>query len=112
MEKTYKISGMTCSACAARIERAMNKLDGIEKANVNFAAEKLYVTYEDKNLSENDILSAIRKAGYDVASASDEKPRKSAHELLFKRFIISVCFSAPLLIVSMGHMVGLPLPSI
>lgn len=61
----------------------MNKLDGIEKANVNFAAEKLYVTYEDKNLSENDILSAIRKAGYDAASASDEKPRKSAHELLF-----------------------------
>lgn len=112
MEKTYKISGMTCSACAARIERAMKKLDGMEEANVNFASEKLYVTYKENNLSENDILTAIQKAGYNVASSDDKKPRKSMHEQLFKRFIISVCFSVPLLIVSMGHMAGLPLPSI
>lgn len=111
MEKSFKITGMTCSACAGRIERAMKKLDGMEKANVNFAAEKLYLTYSEKKLSENDVVSAIRKAGYDIASG-DSKTEKTPAQLLLRRFIISLCFAVPLLIVSMGHMVGLPLPGI
>lgn len=61
MEKNYQITGMTCSACAGRIERTLNKLNGIDKANVNFAAEKLYVSYNDKNITENEIVSAIKK---------------------------------------------------
>lgn len=111
MEKTFKITGMTCSACAARIERAMKKLDGVEEAAVNFAAEKLYVTYNEENVSEDSIVSAIRKAGYDIA-APDAKPEKTPAQLLFRRFIISLCFCVPLLIISMGHMVGLPLPKV
>ena len=61
MEKTFKITGMTCSACAARIERAMKKLDGVDQATVNFAAEKLYITYNEQELSEDSIVSAIKK---------------------------------------------------
>ncbi len=110
MESTLKISGMTCSACAARIERAMNKLDGVEKANVNFAAEKLYVTYNE-NLTENDIVSAIKKAGYDIAD-EDEKPVKTPQQILLRRFVMSLCFALPLLVISMGHMFGLNLPDI
>ncbi len=111
MEKTFKITGMTCSACAARIERAMKKLDGVDEAAVNFAAEKLYITYNEKNLSEDSIVSAIKKAGYDIA-APDSKPEKTPAQLLFRRFVISLCFCVPLLVISMGHMVGLPLPKI
>lgn len=111
MEKTFKITGMTCSACAARIERAMKKLDGVDEAAVNFAAEKLYVTYNEENVSEDSIVSAIKKAGYDIA-APDAKPEKTPAQLLFRRFVISLCFCVPLLIISMGHMVGLPLPKV
>ncbi|MCI7804863.1 MAG: heavy metal translocating P-type ATPase [Oscillospiraceae bacterium] len=111
MEKTFKITGMTCSACAARIERAMKKLDGVDEAAVNFAAEKLYVTYNEENVSEDSIVSAIKKAGYDIA-APDAKPEKTPAQLLFRRFVISLCFCVPLLVISMGHMVGLPLPKV
>lgn len=111
MEKSYQITGMTCSACAGRIERTLNKLNGVDKANVNFAAEKLYVSFDDKNINESEIVSAIKKAGYNIAgkTAKSEMP---AHKKLLIRFIISMIFTVPLLIISMGHMVGMPLPKI
>lgn len=111
MEKNYQITGMTCSACAGRIERTLNKLNGIDKANVNFAAEKLYVSYNDKNITENEIVSAIKKAGYNIAG-KNAKTEMPAHKKLLIRFIISMIFTLPLLIISMGHMVGMPLPKI
>lgn len=111
MEKSYQITGMTCSACAGRIERTMNKLNGVDKANVNFAAEKLYVSFDDKNINESEIVSAIKKAGYNIAG-KNAKSEIPAHKKLLIRFIISMIFTVPLLIISMGHMVGMPLPKI
>ena len=86
MEKTFKITGMTCSACAARIERAMKKIDGVEETAVNFAAEKLYITYNEENISEDSIVSAIKKAGYDIDDP-DAKPEKTPSHRLFRRFV-------------------------
>lgn len=111
MEKSFQITGMTCSACAGRIERTLNKLNGVDKANVNFAAEKLYVSFDDKNITESEIVSAIRKAGYNIAG-KNAKSEMPAHKKLLIRFIISMIFTVPLLIISMGHMVGMPLPKI
>ena len=111
MEKSYQITGMTCSACAGRIERTLNKLNGVDKANVNFAAEKLYVSFDDKNINESEIVSAIKKAGYNIAG-KNAKSEMPAHKKLLIRFIISMIFTVPLLIISMGHMVGMPLPKI
>ena len=111
MEKSYQITGMTCSACAGRIERTLNKLNGVDKANVNFAAEKLYVSFDDKNINESEIVSAIKKAGYNIAG-KNAKSEMPAHKKLLIRFIISMTFTVPLLIISMGHMVGMPLPKI
>ena len=111
MEKSYQITGMTCSACAGRIERTLNKLNGVDKANVNFAAEKLYVSFDDKNINESEIVSAIKKAGYIIAG-KNAKSEMPAHKKLLIRFIISMIFTVPLLIISMGHMVGMPLPKI
>ena len=102
---------MTCSACAGRIERTLNKLNGVDKANVNFAAEKLYVSFDDKNINESEIVSAIKKAGYNIAG-KNAKSEMPAHKKLLIRFIISMIFTVPLLIISMGHMVGMPLPKI
>lgn len=111
MEKNLQITGMTCSACSGRIERAMKKLDGIEQAKVNFATEKLYVTFDEKIISEENIIDAIKKTGYGI---KDKQAKESMppHKKLLIRFIISAVFTIPLLVVSMGHMFGLPLPEI
>ncbi len=109
MEKNLKITGMTCSACSGRIERTLNKLEGIEQAKVNFATEKLYVTFNESQINENDIVSAIKKAGYGIDNGQT-KEAMPPHKKLLIRFIISAVFTVPLMIISMGHMFGMPLP--
>ena len=60
------VTGMTCANCVATVERSVRKLDGIQEANVNFASEKLTLTYDDSLLKPGDIIARVRKAGYDV----------------------------------------------
>ena len=60
------ITGMTCAACANRIERGLNRMDGVTSANVNFATEKAVVAFESSSLSHNDIQDKIRSLGFDV----------------------------------------------
>lgn len=115
--KILKIEGMTCASCAKAVERAVHKLYGVNSANVNFATEKLNIVYEASLINLSDIKKAIEKAGYKaieeevVADTDKEKKEKEIH-LLWKKFIISTIFSLPLLYISMGHMIGLPLPDI
>ena len=111
MEKNLNITGMTCSACSARIERTLRKLEGIDEAKVNFATEKLYITFDENKISEENIISAIKKAGYGIED-KQKKEAMPAHKNLLIRFIISAVFTVPLLIISMGHMIGMPLPDI
>ena len=110
---TFKIVGMSCSACAARIERIVNKLDGVLQGTVNFTTEKLTLTLDADMISYTQVKEAVEKAGFQLISEQDiiqkEKKRSEATTLLI-RFMISLIFAIPLLIVSMGHMVGMPLP--
>ncbi len=109
MKKTYKISGMTCAACAARIERFVKKLDGVSDASVNFAAESL--TVDTEKVSAKEIEAAVVKAGY--AFADKNAKQKMPHDkVMLIRLILSLLFAVPLLTVSMGHMVGMPLPNL
>ncbi|MDE5575940.1 MAG: heavy metal translocating P-type ATPase [Oscillospiraceae bacterium] len=108
MKKTFKISGMTCAACAARIERFVKKLDGVASASVNFAAESLTVDYEKIGVKE--IEAAVVKAGYAFAD-KNAKPKMPHDKVMLIRLILSLLFAVPLLTISMGHMVGMPLPS-
>lgn len=109
MKKTYKISGMTCAACAARIERFVKKLDGVSDASVNFAAESL--TVDSEKVSAKDVEAAVVKAGY--AFADKNAKAKMPHDrVMLIRLILSLVFAVPLLTVSMGHMAGMPLPDI
>lgn len=109
----FDIKGMSCSACANRIEKVVGKLEGVEKAAVNFASEKLVVSLDRTLVDVGTIIEKVGKAGYELipADANEQKTEKvSEDKKLFWRFILSVIFTIPLLIVSMGHMVGMPLP--
>ncbi len=109
MKKTFKISGMTCAACAARIERFVKKLDGVTDASVNFAAESLTAEYE--GLSVKDIEAAVVKAGYAFAD-KNAKAKMPHDKVMLIRLLLSLLFAVPLLVISMGHMIGMPLPNI
>jgi len=109
--KSLKIEGMTCAACAKTIERVTKKLDGVVESNVNYATEKLNITYEPSKVRISDIKKAIEKAGYkateeEVTVDADKEMKEKEIKLLWKKFIISVIFSVPLLIITMGHMFG------
>ena len=112
---TFKVEGMTCSACASRVERVTKKLDGVESATVNFATEKLTVSVDDDLAGYAQIKSVVEKAGYKLIKEEEktsENNKFDASKLLLIRFIVSACFSVPLLIITMGHMVGMHLPHI
>ncbi|WP_252234503.1 heavy metal translocating P-type ATPase [Clostridium sp. ZS1] len=110
-----KVEGMTCSACANRVERVTKKLQGVQESNVNFATEKLTIVVDEDVAGYSDIKTAVEKAGYKLEkedkAKEDKKVSNPAKELL-NRFIISMVLTVPLLIISMGHMVGMHLPSI
>lgn len=116
-QETLGVIGMTCASCASAVERSVSRIDGVHSANVNLAAEKLSVEFDDNKTDLENIKDAIVKAGYqvlktevgeqvDVARERREKEIKS----LWNRFLFAAIFTIPLLYVAMGHMLGLPLP--
>lgn len=112
---TFKVEGMTCSACANRVERVTKKLDGVQSAAVNFATEKLTVNIDEDEISYGKIKAAVDKAGYKLIKEEekqDEEKKLEESKSLLIRFIVSICFAVPLLIITMGHMLGMPLPKI
>ncbi|HFI0336884.1 TPA: heavy metal translocating P-type ATPase [Streptococcus suis] len=118
--QTLAIEGMTCATCALTVEKALNKLDGIQNASVNLATEKATIQYDPAHLSLSDIETAVEKAGYKATlpqptSTEAKIDGKEEHKKdLWKRFIWSSVFTLPLLYIAMGPMVpggGLPLPA-
>ncbi|NQK68613.1 copper-translocating P-type ATPase [Streptococcus suis] len=119
--QTLAIEGMTCATCALTVEKALNKLDGIQNASVNLATEKATIQYDPAHLSLSDIETAVEKAGYKAVlpktQESEAQPSgKEQHKNdLWRRFIWSTIFTLPLLYIAMGPMLpggGLPLPAI
>jgi Cu+-exporting ATPase len=118
---TIPIGGMTCAACARRVEKAITKLEGVEETSVNFATEKAMVTYDPQTVRLSAIRGAIEKAGYQAleankADAGDEDRARKQREIktLWTKFIVSAVFSIPLLYIAMVPMikiVRLPFPA-
>ncbi|MGK0467504.1 heavy metal translocating P-type ATPase [Clostridium sp.] len=107
--KTLKIEGMTCASCAKNIERVSKKIPGVMDANVNFATEKLTISFEPSLVRTGDIKKAIEKAGYkaveDESSVDQDKEKKEKEiKALWKRFLISAIFGVPLLLIAMVPM--------
>lgn len=100
IKKDFKIVGMHCASCALTIEKKIAKAQGVTSVVVNFASEKATAEYDEKILSDQDIIKLIREAGYDVvAENSGEKQKQVAKER--NLFLLSLVFSLPVLFLSM-----------
>ncbi|PFK04548.1 copper-translocating P-type ATPase [Bacillus cereus] len=104
----FTVSGMTCAACANRVEKRLNKLEGVNGATVNFALESATVDFNPDEINVNEMKSAITKLGYKLEVKSDEKDGSTDHRLQEierqkKKFIISFILSFPLLWAMVSH---------
>lgn len=113
-KETFKIDGMSCAACAKTIERVTSRLDGVELSSVNFATESLTIQYDESKITFEQINAAVEKAGYKIIVEDVDTEGKKQVEMksMKRRLIFSLIFTIPLLYISMGHMIGLPLPSV
>ncbi len=114
MEKrVIAVGGMTCAACSGRVERAIQKMEGVKTANVNLATEKATVVYDAQVLKLSDIKQMIIKTGYQVieianAEEADQNKLRKEKEIqtLWHKFIIATVFAVPLLIIAMLPMIS------
>lgn len=120
MKQKYDITGMTCSSCSAHVEKSVSKLQGVKSVQVNLLSNNMVVVYQDEQLNDQTIVKAVSDAGYgatvhNAKQKDTAKPQDNIEAELKSmktRLIISMVFLIPLFYISMGHMMGLPLPSI
>lgn len=118
VKEEYIIEGMSCASCAATVEEAVAQLPGVQQASVNITTERLSVEYDEDHVTKAQIIQAVHDAGYtakalqDTTDLQEEQRLKKEHHIqkLWKRFWISAIFTVILLYITMGEMVGLPLP--
>lgn len=123
-EKVFKISGMHCAACSSSIERFMSRQSGVENVSVNLTTEKMNISYDDSSLDADKICELVAGLSFGAeeyvsadAMARDARKKEEAEKAaelgsMKRRVILCICFALPLLYVSMGHMIGLPLPRV
>lgn len=118
MTEQFAVTGMTCAACSAHVEKAVSRLSGVQSAPVNLMLGSMTVTYDEKAVTESDIIAAVKAAGYGASPASQtdqgqlRRDQDAALRRRKKHLIWSVVFLVPLFYLSMGHMMGLPLPQV
>ena len=134
MKEKFDVTGMTCSACASRVEKCVSKLEGVEEVTVNLLTNSMQVKYDENVLEEQGIIDAVVHAGYGASPAREssgfaggskgtavgqaqrqqgengKNPMQEHLEYMKKRTFWSFVFLIPLMYVSMGHMIGAPLP--
>lgn len=105
---------MTCASCSSAVERTLNKLRGVEKAQVNLATETATIAFDESNLNLDGIKKAVQKIGYSIVETVDyttkEEEKKRALVTLGHRLLISAILTGFLLVLAMGPMLGLKLP--
>lgn len=106
-KKEFAITGMTCAACSTRIEKGLNRLEGVSAANVNLALERATVEFNPSDLTINDIIDKVEKLGYGAVIGTKYKEtvdyREEAIQKQKVKFIISAILSLPLLWTMVGH---------
>lgn len=113
MKEKFTITGMTCSACSAGIERTVRKLEGVTNADVSLMGECMTVEYDENALAHAEIVEAVESLGYGAREYEENQLKKRLPQpnVLKKRFLYSLCFLLPLMYFSMGGMIALPQPS-
>ncbi len=120
MKQTFNVSGMTCSACSAHVEKAVCRLEGVAEVNVSLLTNSMQVTYDEDAASSEAIIAAVKSSGYgaslpraaETAAPAVRQEDVMAGELtrMKHRMVWSFVFLIPLFYISMGHMMGAPLP--
>ncbi|EAC5509286.1 copper-translocating P-type ATPase [Listeria monocytogenes] len=107
VRQDLNVFGMTCAACSTRIEKSLNKAEGVEKANVNLVTENAAVYYDPEVTSTEDLIKVVKHAGYDAAEKMSKEEKDAVLEKNFKkevrRFILSAVLSLPLLLTMVTH---------
>lgn len=126
MKSKFNITGMTCSSCVSHVEKAVNKIDGIKKVNVNLLSNSMMVEFDENKTNKESIIKAVIEAGYGASITNNKKDSKIKKESIKdnkdiiksmkKRLGASICFLIPLMYLAMYHMLyewfGLPIPQI
>lgn len=121
MQRKYDVTGMSCSACSAYVDKVVRKINGVKEVNVNLLTNSMVVDYDEKQTTDEAIIAAVVDGGYGASVKEEPKPEeknvskkdiKNSDEMqsMKRRIIFSFAFLIPLYWVSMGHMVNLPLP--
>ncbi len=114
MKQKYDVMGMTCSACSAHVDKAVRHLDGVQDVNVNLLSNCMVVDYDENKVNDAMIKKAVEDAGYKAALETQSVQAQKQEETVDdkkKSLILSFAFLIPLFYISMGHMMGAPLPS-
>ncbi len=127
MKQKYNVTGMTCSACSAHVEKSVSHVNGVQNVSVNLLQNTMAVEYDETVTNETEIINAVKKGGYGASvysggntagsksSASNHQKGKEENNAEGKemkvRLWVSVLFLVPLMYISMGHMAGLSLPA-
>ena len=116
MTEKFVVTGMTCAACAAHVEKAANSLDGVDSAAVNLMLGTLVCSYDADKVTPQAIISAVEASGYGAAPADEakrdiRKEQEASARAMGRRLLWSVVCLVPLFYLSMGHMMGLPVPA-
>ena len=122
MKQKFQVTGMTCSACSATVERNVKKLEGVKEVTVNLLSNSMVVSYDEDKVNNQTIIDTVVKAGYQAALAQKNNQKKTSSipavspveqdiKNMKFRLIVSFIFLIPLMYISMGHMFGAPLPN-
>ena len=116
MTEKFVVTGMTCAACAAHVEKAAHSLDGVDSAAVNLMLGTLVCSYDADKVTPQAIISAVEASGYGAAPADEAKrdirrEQETSARAMGRRLLWSVVCLVPLFYLSMGHMMGLPVPA-
>lgn len=107
MVEKYSVFGMTCASCVAHVEKAVNRLDGINRCEVNLISESMTVDFDANIIKPQGIMKAVKSAGYKAKPYS--RNNSDGADTLLIRFILSLALLLPLMYFSMGHMVSFPM---
>lgn len=110
MKSVFNITGMSCAACAARVDKAVSAVRGVQSVAVNLLKNTMRVEYDEKTVSPAVIVSAVERAGYGARVLGEKQPAEQRSENLEGRLIVSVCATLFLMTLTMGGMIGLSVP--
>ena len=125
-QERYDVTGMTCAACQAHVQKAVNALPGVRQVSVNLLTNSMTVEYDESDLNSHQIVQAVEQAGYGATPRAREATGKATsgpaetpadrarrqYRAMRRRVVWSFVFAVPLFYLAMGHMMGWPLPDI